>query len=113
MKGGGWARLIGWGVCAVVLWFVIRALWRQFHEVQWSQVDVKPLPAIAATVCVIGVSAMQLVARTQARFKVEFTLRNVFERQTLAGMAEIIEGLLWSRTHRGQAAAGKREVVAV
>ena len=63
MKGGGWARLIGWGVCAVVLWFVIRALWRQFHEVQWSQVDVKPLPAIAATVCVIGVSAMQLVAR--------------------------------------------------
>src|SRR6186997_306317 len=63
MKGRWWARGVGWGVCAVVLYFVIRALWRQFHAVQWSQVEFKLLPALAAIACVFGVSAMQLIAR--------------------------------------------------
>ena len=61
--GGSVARTIGWAVCAVVLWFVIRALVRQFRAVDWSQVDFNLLPAAAAVACVFGVSAMQLVAR--------------------------------------------------
>ena len=64
MKTGGWyARAIGWGVCAVVLYFVIRALVRQFQAVQWAEVHFKLVPASAAVVCVFAVSAMQLVAR--------------------------------------------------
>lgn len=56
-------RLAAWVVCAVILYFVVRALWRQFHEVEWSQVDFKPLPALAAIACVFGVSVVQLCAR--------------------------------------------------
>ena len=58
-----WMRLAAWTICAIVLYFVIRALVRQFQAVQWSQVDFKLLPAAAAVACVFGVSAMQLVAR--------------------------------------------------
>jgi amino acid adenylation domain-containing protein len=56
--------------------------------------------------------AMQLVAKVRNRFKVDFRLKNVFERQTLAGMAEIIEAMSWSdfvKTPR----SGEREVVDV
>jgi len=58
-----WMRLGAWTICAVVLYFVIRALVRQFQAVEWSQVDFRVVPATAAVLCVIGVSAMQLVAR--------------------------------------------------
>jgi len=58
-----WMRLAAWTICAVVLYFVIRALVRQFQAVEWSQVDLKVFPALAAIACVFGVSAMQLVAR--------------------------------------------------
>ena len=58
-----WIRVIAWTVCAIVLYFVISALVRQFRAVQWSEVDFHLLPASAAVVCVLGVSAMQLVAR--------------------------------------------------
>jgi len=56
--------------------------------------------------------AMQLVAKVRKRFNIDFPLKNVFERQTLAGMAEIIEAMAWSnfvKTPR----AGEREVVDV
>jgi amino acid adenylation domain-containing protein len=56
--------------------------------------------------------AMQLVAKVRKRFKIDFPLKNVFERQTLAGMAEIIEAMAWSdfaKTPR----TGEREVVDV
>lgn len=56
-------RVAAWVVCAIILYFVIRALWQQLHEVQWSQVDFQLLPALAAVACVFGVSAMQLCAR--------------------------------------------------
>ena len=56
--------------------------------------------------------AMQLVAQVGKSFGVELTLRNVFESQTLAGMAEIIEALSWSNRAKGQP-AGEREVVDV
>jgi amino acid adenylation domain-containing protein len=56
--------------------------------------------------------AMQLVAKVRKRFKVDFRLKNVFERQTFAGMGEIIEAMSWSdfvKTPR----SGEREVVDV
>jgi glycosyltransferase 2 family protein len=56
-------RLAAWAICAIVLYFVVRALVRQFQAVDWSQVDLKIFPALTAIVCVFGVSAMQLVAR--------------------------------------------------
>ena len=58
--------------------------------------------------------AMQLVARVRKRFNVDLPLRNIFEHQTLAGLAETIEALLWSASanapHRPD---GEREVVEV
>jgi len=56
--------------------------------------------------------AMQLVARVRKHFKVDFRLKNIFERQTLAGMAEVVEAMSWAdfvKTPR----AGEREVVDV
>jgi len=56
--------------------------------------------------------AMQLVARVRKHFKVDFRLKNIFERQTLAGMAEVVEAMSWSdfvKTPR----PGEREVVDV
>jgi amino acid adenylation domain-containing protein len=56
--------------------------------------------------------AMQLVAKVRKHFNIDFRLKNVFERQTLAGMAEIIEAMSWSdfvKTPR----PGEREVVDV
>jgi acyl-coenzyme A synthetase/AMP-(fatty) acid ligase len=56
--------------------------------------------------------AMQLVAKVRKRFNVDFRLKNVFERQTLAGMAEVVEAMSWSefvKTRR----TGEREVVDV
>jgi amino acid adenylation domain-containing protein len=56
--------------------------------------------------------AVQLVARVRKRLNVDFMLRNVFERQTLAGMAELIEALSWQTPGQGER-AGQREVVDV
>lgn len=56
--------------------------------------------------------AMQLVSKVRKRFKVDFPLKNVFERQTLAGMAEIIEAMSWSSFAKSPR-AGAREVVDV
>jgi amino acid adenylation domain-containing protein len=56
--------------------------------------------------------AMQLVAKVRKRFEVDFRLKNVFERQTLGGMAEIIEAMSWSDFAKAPR-AGEREVVDV
>src|SRR4029077_6447894 len=56
--------------------------------------------------------AMQLVAKVRKRFEVDFRLKNVFERQTLSGMAEIIEAMSWSDFAKAPR-AGEREVVDV
>src|SRR5207237_10718399 len=58
-----WTRLIAWVACAVVLYFVGKALIKQIGEVEWSQVHFRPLPAIAAVGCILGVSVVQLIAR--------------------------------------------------
>jgi hypothetical protein len=57
--------------------------------------------------------AMQLVARVRKRLNADFGLRNVFEQQTLAGMAEMIEALSWAVASGQRERAGEREVVDV
>jgi uncharacterized membrane protein YbhN (UPF0104 family) len=56
-------KAVGWAICAVVLYFVISALVRQFRAVDWATVHFRFGPAAAAIACIAGVSAMQLVAR--------------------------------------------------
>jgi acyl carrier protein len=56
--------------------------------------------------------AMQLVAKVRKRFTVDFRLKNVFERQTLSGMAEIVEAMSWSDFVKAPK-NGEREVVDV
>jgi non-ribosomal peptide synthetase component F/acyl carrier protein len=56
--------------------------------------------------------AMQLVVRVQKRFQVDLPLRNIFERQTFAGIAETIEALAWSNWVKAPR-AGQREIVDV
>jgi amino acid adenylation domain-containing protein len=56
--------------------------------------------------------AMQLVAKVRKRFNVDFRLKNVFERQTLAGMAEIVEAMSWADFAKSPR-SGEREVVDV
>lgn len=56
--------------------------------------------------------AMQLVSRVRKRFKVDFPLKNIFERQTLRGMAEIIEAMSWANFAKAPR-AGQREVIDV
>jgi len=50
-------------LCAVVLGAVVVALVKQFHQVTWSAVRFEPWLFVAAVVCLLGVSAMQLAAR--------------------------------------------------
>jgi amino acid adenylation domain-containing protein len=57
--------------------------------------------------------AMQLVARVRKRLNPAFALRNVFEQQTLAGMAGMIEALSWTASSGQRERAGDREVVDV
>jgi len=58
--------------------------------------------------------AMQLVARVRDRFKVNLPLKNLFERQTLAGLAETIEALSYSASVKApDRSVGEREVVDV
>lgn len=56
--------------------------------------------------------AMQLVAKVRKGFNIDFPLKSIFERQTLAGMAEIIEALSWS-TFVKTPRTSQREVVDV
>jgi hypothetical protein len=55
---------------------------------------------------------MQLVAKVRKRFKIDFRLKNLFERQTLSGMAEIVEAMSWSDFSKAPR-DGQREVVDV
>jgi hypothetical protein len=56
--------------------------------------------------------AMQLVSRVRKRFAVDLVLKNIFERQTLAGLAEMIDALAWQASARRER-SGLREVVDV
>jgi amino acid adenylation domain-containing protein len=56
--------------------------------------------------------AMQLVAKVRKRFKVDFRLKNLFERQTLSGMVETVEAMSWADFAKAPR-TGEREVVDV
>jgi acyl-coenzyme A synthetase/AMP-(fatty) acid ligase/acyl carrier protein len=56
--------------------------------------------------------AMQLVAKIRKHFKIDFRLKNLFERQTVAGLAETIEAMSWSDFAKAPR-TGEREVVDV
>ncbi|HXI72603.1 MAG TPA: MupA/Atu3671 family FMN-dependent luciferase-like monooxygenase [Verrucomicrobiae bacterium] len=58
--------------------------------------------------------AMQLVSRVRTRFGVDLPLKHLFERPTVAGLAEAIDALSWSaRTKSPVQAAPEREEVEV
>jgi amino acid adenylation domain-containing protein len=56
--------------------------------------------------------AMQLVAKVRKHFKVDFRLKNLFERQTFSGMVETVETMSWADFAKAPR-TGEREVVDV
>jgi iturin family lipopeptide synthetase A len=54
--------------------------------------------------------AMRMVARIRDALGVDVQLRSLFERPTVAGLAEVVDGLVWARASGGPpAGAGQRE----
>ena len=58
--------------------------------------------------------AIKAVSRIRDMFDVDVALRNLFERSTLAGLAEVIEGLSWlAKANAPSEDAGEREEIAL
>ena len=58
-----WQRILAWSFAAIVIAFAAVALVKQFTLIEWSRVHFRALPAAGAVACVLGVNAMQLIAR--------------------------------------------------
>jgi amino acid adenylation domain-containing protein len=56
-----------------------------------------------------SLAAMQAVVRMREAFGVDVALRHLFERPTVAGLAEVVDGLAWARGEPHAAGAGERE----
>jgi len=58
--------------------------------------------------------AMRMIARIRDTHGVDVQLRNLFERPTIAGLAELVDGLVWARNSAAPPpAAGEREELAL
>lgn len=58
--------------------------------------------------------AMRAVSRLRETFGVDVQLRNLFERPTVAGLSELIDGMLWVEESRASAASnGPREEIEI
>jgi len=61
--------------------------------------------------------AVRAVAQIREKFQVDIQLRNLFERPTVAGLAELIDGMSWLKSGRTEPAAspgaGAREEIAL
>ncbi|HEY6821091.1 MAG TPA: phosphopantetheine-binding protein, partial [Burkholderiales bacterium] len=61
--------------------------------------------------------AVRAVAQIREKFQVDIQLRNLFERPTVAGLAELIDGMSWLKSESAAAGAsheaGAREEIAL
>jgi hypothetical protein len=53
---------VRWLLFAVVLGFVAYALWKQIIQIDWRTMRFRPLPIVAATLCLLGVPVVQLIS---------------------------------------------------
>jgi FkbM family methyltransferase len=60
-----------------------------------------------------SLTAIRTVSRIRDTFRVDLSLRNVFEQPTLRGLAEIIDGLRWVSTASTETTSGDREEIAL
>lgn len=58
-----------------------------------------------------SLQAMRLVARVRDAFGVDMHLRHLFDRPTLAGLAELVEGMAWARSREAPATGSGREEI--
>jgi glycosyltransferase 2 family protein len=54
--------LIKWTLFLLVIYFVGRALWQQFEQIEWATVQFRAWPVAAAVVCMLGVSSVQMIS---------------------------------------------------
>jgi len=60
-----------------------------------------------------SLTAIRTVSRIRDTFRVDLSLRNVFEQPTLRALAEIIDGLRWVSTASTETTSGDREEIAL